>query len=102
MNSISWLIITCALLGSCAGFGFAAEKEGYLAEKADRPKLKERLVLREEQLGFAGVSGKLWVVEPDGRWRIDEIQPAGTGKVQEKTLASGQLTPDEVVALADV
>jgi len=33
-------------------------------------KLRSSLVLREAQQGFAGVSGEVWTIEPDGRFSI--------------------------------
>jgi hypothetical protein len=42
----------------------------------------------------------MWVVEPDGRWSLIDIKPAGTGKVRETPRQSGKLTPEELVALA--
>ena len=72
----------------------------YLTTEDDRHHLKNRLVLRDEVRGFAGLSGRMWVVQPDGRWSLVELRPAGTGKVKEVTQQTGQLTPDELVALA--
>src|SRR5262249_33694158 len=71
-----------------------------LIEKDGKLHLKHRLVLREEQLGFAGVSGRMWVIEPDGRWKLVDLQPAGSGKVQETTRQSGRLTANQLGALA--
>jgi hypothetical protein len=71
----------------------------YLIEEG-QIRLKGWLSLREEQLGFAGISGRMWVIEPEGAWRLIEISPAGSGKVKETTLQTGKLTPQELVDLA--
>ena len=41
-----------------------------LTSKSGRQKLKISLIIRDEARGFAGLSGRVWVIEPDGRWRI--------------------------------
>jgi hypothetical protein len=40
------------------------------------------------------------VIEPDGRWIFYELRPAGSGKHKEVEQKTGQLKPDEIVALA--
>jgi hypothetical protein len=72
----------------------------YLTKEGDRHQLKHRLVLRDEVRGYAGLSGRMWVVEPDGRWSLVDLRPAGSGKVKEVQRQAGQLKPDELVALA--
>jgi hypothetical protein len=100
MNPFVHCLIGWALLASFAAQAQDEKYLEYLTKEGDRQQLKHRLVLRDEVRGFAGLSGRMWVVEPDGRWSLDDLRPAGSGKVKEVTQQTGQLKPDELVALA--
>jgi hypothetical protein len=101
MNPITLLIVGYVLLGTFIGVSTGDDQyQNYLVEKDGKPHLKHRLVIREEQLGFAGVSGRMWDIEPDGQWKLVDLQPAGSGKVQETTRQNGRLTAKQLVTLA--
>jgi hypothetical protein len=101
MKLTTHILTCCALIVMFSLSASSSDpQDEYLKENGGQPALKNRLVLREEQAGFAGVSGRMWVVEPDGRWSVMDIKPAGTGKVRETTRQSGKLTPEELTALA--
>lgn len=100
MNPFVNCVVAWALLAPFAALAQDQKYLEYLTTEDDRHHLKNRLVLRDEVRGFAGLSGRMWVVQPDGRWSLVELRPAGTGKVKEVTQQTGQLTPDELVALA--
>jgi hypothetical protein len=100
MNPFVDCVIGWALLASFAGPAEDHKYLEYLTKEGDRPQLKHRLVLRDEVRGFAGLSGRMWVVEPDGRWSLVDLRPAGSGKEKEVPREKGQLKPDELVALA--
>ncbi|HET6468326.1 MAG TPA: hypothetical protein VFG43_08115 [Geminicoccaceae bacterium] len=58
--------------------------------------LQHTIEIRQAQSGFAGVTGKIWTVEPSGAWRVqsfmnDRIEPAAH---------SGQLEPGQLATLA--
>jgi hypothetical protein len=100
MNPLVHCVFGWALLASCAVLADDQKYSEYLTTVGDRPQLKNRLVLRDEVRGFAGLSGQMWVVEPDGRWSLVALQPAGSGKVKEVVQQTGQLNQDELVGLA--
>ena len=87
-------------MASCLALADDQKFLDYLTKVGDHFQLKHRLELRDEVRGFAGLSGRMWVVEPDGRWRLSLLQPAGSGKVKEVQQKEGQLKPDEIVSLA--
>jgi hypothetical protein len=100
MNPFVPFVIGWSLLAPCAAQADDQKFPEYLTKVADRFQLKHRLELRDEMSGFAGLSGRMWAVEPDGRWSLALLQPAGSGKVKEVVQESGQMKPDEIVALA--
>jgi hypothetical protein len=100
MNPFVHCVIGWALLASFTALVEDEKYLEYLTKEGDRQQLKHRLVLRDEVRGFAGLSGRMWVVEPDGHWSLADLRPAGSGKVTEVPKLSGQLKPDELVALA--
>jgi len=100
MNPAVPCAVGWALLASCAASAQDQKYREYLVPQGDGFHLKERLTLRDEVRGFAGLSGRMWVVEPDGRWSLVELRPAGTGKVKEVPQQTGRLTSDQIVSLA--
>src|SRR5436190_18149118 len=58
-------------------------------------KLAHALVVRDLQSGFAGVTGRQWVVEPSGAWDLGSVLK---GKVKEEN--TGKLRAEAVKALA--
>lgn len=83
---ISWL----ALAGISPLFCFAAEKPNRFITQEG--KLKEELVLRDAQEGFAGVSGEIVTIEPEGAFTVarflnEEIRkPHRRGKLRREEL----------------
>lgn len=59
-------------------------------------KFKERLEVRDVQGGFAGFTGRFWVVEPDGSWSSGM---AFNEKL--KVESSGKLSKEQMSQLAD-
>jgi hypothetical protein len=100
MNPFVPFVIGWSLLAPCAAQADDQKFPEYLTKVADRFQLKHRLELRDEISGFAGLSGRMWAVEPDGRWSLALLQPAGSGKVKEVVQKSGELKPDDIVSLA--
>ena len=100
MNPFVPCVIGWSLLAS--GIAMADDQKflDYVTKVGDQFQLKHRLELRDEVSGFAGLSGRMWAVEPDGHWKLALLQPAGSGKVKEVVQKSGQLKPDEIVSLA--
>jgi hypothetical protein len=100
LNSFGQLFVGWAMLAGFAALHQDQKYTEYLTAEGDQRHLKNRLVLRDEVRGFAGLSGRMWVVEPDGRWSVVVLRPAGTGKVKEVTQQTGQFTPGDLIALA--
>jgi hypothetical protein len=100
MNPFVPSVIGWSLLASCPALADDQRFLDYLTKAGDQFQLKHRLELRDEMSGFAGLSGRMWVVEPDGHWRFVQLQPAGSGKVKEVVQKSGELKPDDIVSLA--
>jgi hypothetical protein len=93
-------VIGWSLLASFAARADDQKFLEYLTKVSDQYQLKNHLELRDEVSGFAGRAGRMWAVEPDGRWSFALLQPAGSGKVKEVVQKSGQLKSDEIMALA--
>src|SRR5258708_6647915 len=100
MNTLVSGVIGWSLLASFAALADDQKFLEYLTKVGDQFQLRNRLELRDEVSGFAGVSGRMWAVERDGRWSLALLQPAGSGKVKEVVQKSGQLKSDEIMALA--
>jgi len=81
----------------CAGPD-SDDSSAYLAGGDGPKRLKDTLVLREQQGGIAGVTGTIRTIEPNGKWRLEEFRKAG-GKEQVKVTKTGQLSPAELEAL---
>jgi len=80
------------------GFG-GDEPSAYLAGGDGPKRLKETLILREQQGGIVGDSGTIRIVEPDGKWRLEEFRTED-GKEQAQTIKTGRLSPADLEALA--
>jgi hypothetical protein len=100
MNPFAPFVIGWSLLTFCPARADDQKFMDYLTKEGDRFQLKHRLELRDETSGFAGLSGRSWVIEPDGHWKLARLQPTGSGKVKEVVQQSGELKPDEIVSLA--
>lgn len=57
--------------------------------------LGQTLEVQVTQSGFAGEMGRLWIIQPDGRWVVKRVGP---GAAQEPT-ATGSLTEAQVAGL---
>lgn len=71
----------------------AGDEGGYLDEEG---KLKHPLIFKDAQGGFAGFSGHIWTIEPDGSWRR---QPFLNKDVREAD-QQGMLTANQLANLA--
>jgi hypothetical protein len=94
----------CLVLGILSGFLVSTvpvvdEPSAYLVGGNGPKRLKDRVVLREQQGGFAGDTGKIRTIEPDGSWRIEEFITED-GKEQVKTMRTGRLSEAALEALA--
>ena len=94
-----------AVLGACAASVCAEEVDDKKGNKKDADKasyldakgrLAETLVLRDSQGGFAGFSGWLWTVEPNGAWRKAPFLNEDVREAEQ----SGKLSAKELAALA--
>lgn len=83
-----------ALFGASPGLGSGGNN---LPESHCLPgdALTDTLTIRDEQLGFAGSTGTVWVIEPGGIWYVANFLNETTFE----PLRKGQLTSDQ---LADV
>jgi hypothetical protein len=97
-------IAQCLVLCLMSGFPTEAGPGGddlsaYLTGGAGPKRLKEPLTLREEQSGFAGKTGKIRTIEPDGKWRLEAFRTV-KGKEEITSTKTGQLDPANLDALA--
>ena len=100
MYPIAQCLVLCLMSGFPAEAGPGGDDvSAYLAGGAGPRRLKESLTLREEQNGFAGKSGMIRTIEPDGKWRLDEFRTV-KGKEEITGTRSGKLTPAHLDALA--
>jgi len=75
------------------------EKEGNLDQLIDKDGvLRDTLVLRDSQGGFAGTSGTIWAIEPSGVWRESLFLNERTHPPHRE----GHLTKDQLERLAAV
>ncbi len=72
--------------------GVAPMKQAYLTAEG---KLAHALSLRDAQGGFAGFSGHLWTIEPDGSWRREPFLNRNVRAADMK----GQFTKEQLAAL---
>jgi len=72
----------------------------YLTEKDGRKELKAPLTMREEQVGFAGATGTVFIIEPSGQWKVERFRRVGGGKEELTPLRKGTLTPSQLETLA--
>ena len=84
-----WLLLTGALF---AASGADDKLDEYLTKDG---KLTRALEVRDVQGGFAGFTGRVWTVDPAGRWT--------TGRVFNQKIdveKKGELTKEQLAALA--
>lgn len=90
MKRVLWVLAAIAL--GCVLTATAADKaDSYLKDG----KLTQTLEVNDVQGGFAGFTGKQWVVEPSGEWRISSVFNKRL-TVEKK----GTLTKEQMGALA--
>src|SRR5262245_16410944 len=63
---------------------------------AEDGQLPEKLVLKDLQGGFAGLTGRQWTIDKNGSWEEATVGPRQTVKV----VRSGKLEKKEIEALA--
>lgn len=80
---------------TAAAMGTTTSKDRFLGPDGQ---LRARIELRDAQGGFAGFSGSLWTIEPDGTFRVARFL---NEKVDEPH-RTGQLTRDGLASLAEV
>ena len=90
---------------SCFSIGFASflacgtqaalPRDKFLTEDG---KLPDTLTLQDGQGGFAGITGSIWTVRPDGSWDRKRFINARMNKPDQQ----GKLTANQLQALADV
>jgi len=88
IRQLMWLLALVLIVAPCRG---DSEPKDYLGDG----KLKEPLEIRDVQGGFAGFTGKMWRIEPDGKWTMGSVFQQ---KVKEE--AKGQLSAKQLEALA--
>ena len=96
MSITRWLVV--ALVAAVFVPRLKARDDGsgdYLTKKEGRAVLKEPLTLREQQDGFAGLTGTEWTVEPSGRWKVSRFRTEG-GQQKCDEVSSGTLSPSEL------
>jgi hypothetical protein len=92
-------VFICFLLGVNAALPLCpatAEQDELCKFLAPGGTLKERLLFRDVQEGFAGVSGEVWTIEPSGRISIARFLNEKTGAPDWER----NLTPAELKSLA--
>jgi hypothetical protein len=88
----------CLLFAVFAALGVSPARADEKSEKYLKDgRLKERIELDETQGGFAGFTGRYYVIEPDGSWSTGPIKPQS--KKGEPT-AKGKLTEKQLAGLA--
>jgi hypothetical protein len=94
-------IAACILAMATTVAGFEGDDLGaYLTEANGQHMLKEKLVLREEQGGFAGLTGTIWTIEPSGHWRVESFRPDKAGNEELTTRREGRMTAEQLATLA--
>jgi hypothetical protein len=100
-RTISSLALLLTLLGASVSFAEdkSQEDEGRESEATiltAKGRLAEELVIRDSQGGFAGFSGWIWTIEPDGGWRREPFLNEDVRKADQ----TGKLTAEDLAALA--
>ena len=78
-----WIVTVAALRPDG---GMADTKNAFLDDKGH---LRKALVLRDSQSGFAGESGQIWTIEPDGSWTHQSFLNAEVREADRKGKFSG-------------
>lgn len=95
MSTRAPVIALLLVAGTHCPCGRAGDINEYLAKDG---KLRERVELRDEQLGFAGATGTGWLIEPSGEWKVIRIVD---GTPQGDPIRSGTLNDRQIAALAN-
>lgn len=100
MSLIAEYLMLGMVCGILIGGGLSGDDPStYRAGDDSAKRLKETLILREQQGGIAGDTGTIRTIEPDGRWRLEEFRTED-GQEQTRTVKTGRLSPAELEALA--
>ena len=93
---VYWLAVALAVVAfaSCEEASSRGEMGRFLTPNGT---LTETLELKDAQEGFAGVSGEILTVEPDGTWRVARF----LNDRVEAPHRQGQLSPEELKSLAE-
>ena len=91
MRPMSCLLSACLLMVLAPGAPADDKPANYLQDG----KLAHTLEIRDVQGGFAGFTGRLWTVEPSGRWTLSRVMNQ-KAEVEKK----GELTKEELATLA--
>src|SRR5262245_13578171 len=86
------MIVALTVVGALAALARGDSMPGdYLADG----QFKHAIVIRDVQGGFAGFTGRMWQIEPDGSWSTGTVFNQKI-KVEHK----GKLTKDQLAGLA--
>jgi hypothetical protein len=102
MNGIHQALSMFALLLGPLTHEKVTQMEQYVLTHKDKIELKESLVLKEEQGGFAGNTVRTWTVQPSGAWAFVQVLVDANGKEKAATRKElkGTLDQREVNELA--
>jgi hypothetical protein len=101
------LLVAVALVCVAAAPAAAESKPEDYLDKAGM--LKEKLEIRDLQGGFAGFTGRAWIIEPDGSYQAGRVGPndrfeaESKGRLSKEKLAelARQLARNDLLALKD-
>jgi hypothetical protein len=96
---VSAAVLLLAMVMATPSIG-ADEPSAYLTDANGRKALKEPLTVREQQEGFAGMTGTIWDVGTDGKWKVSRFRRNRDGTEQLTPLRSGTLSSAEIEGLA--
>jgi hypothetical protein len=100
-DAMAKIVLILASLGWVAGGATWAE-ETYTLRQGDEMQLTNKLVLRAEYGGVAGVTGRKLTIAKDGKWTYERFRVAKNRALPPVLLESGKLSPGELASLADV
>lgn len=89
-----WLLLAC--VAAAGGDDKSSDERDAASYLTGKGHLAQTLTLRDSQGGFAGFSGSLWTIEPDGTWRRAPFLNEDVREAEQ----SGQLSAKELSALA--
>ncbi len=105
MKTLTRAVASLALGLLAAAWAVAADAGDYLTQDG---KLKETLDLTDVQGGFAGFTGKGYVVEPSGEWKLlkvfndkKDVEAKGTLSKEQLAALAKELAAYDLAGLAD-